>query len=85
MLATRRSLAGGLVWVVIRWFERRARASEPQKSGVQENGISALQILRQRYARGEIDLTTFERMREHLHKLRILAKNGRLLLSIKCA
>ena len=45
-----------LVWALIRWWERREPISGP----------SALEILRQRYARGEIDTATFEQMRERL-------------------
>lgn len=45
-----------LGWAVIRWLESRTHVSGP----------SALEILRQRYAHGEIDATTFEQMRERL-------------------
>ena len=51
-----------LVWALIRWFERKAPASGPSTPA----GPSALEILRQRYARGEIDTATFEQMRERL-------------------
>ena len=34
--------------------------------GVPPTQLSALEILRQRYARGEIDATTYEQMRERL-------------------
>lgn len=60
------ALLGVLVWAVIRWFERRPNAPGSPRKGSPENGFSALEILRQRYARGEIDLATFEQMREHL-------------------
>jgi putative membrane protein len=59
-------LLGLLVWAVIRWFERRPNGTGSQRPGTPGNGLSALEILRQRYARGEIDLATFEQMREHL-------------------
>jgi putative membrane protein len=51
-----------LVWALIRWLERKAPASGPSTPA----SPSALEILRQRYARGEIDTATFEQMRERL-------------------
>ena len=51
-----------LVWALIRWWEGRGRVSGPSGSATP----SALEILRQRYARGEIDTATFEQMRERL-------------------
>ncbi|GLV56824.1 hypothetical protein KDH_36630 [Dictyobacter sp. S3.2.2.5] len=60
------ALLGLLVWAVIRWFERRLSASGPGGSGTPVRGPSALEILSQRYARGEIDTATFEQMRERL-------------------
>ena len=68
-------LLGGLLWIVIwaflfwgltRWFGSRNRRMpfyHPDQPPVE---LSALEILRQRYARGEIDAATFERMRERL-------------------
>jgi len=55
-----------LVWALIRWLPgRMSRASEPFES-TPSGESSALEILEQRYARGEIDQATFERMREQL-------------------
>ena len=51
-----------LVWALIRWLERKGRPSGTSTPG----SPSALDILNQRYARGEIDSTTFEQMRERL-------------------
>ena len=59
-------LLGILVWAVIRWFERRPGTPESQKPGTSASGPSSLEILSQRYARGEIDAATFEQMRERL-------------------
>lgn len=47
------------VWALIRWLSRSGGFNT-------KTGPSALEILQQRYARGEIDATTFEQMRERL-------------------
>ena len=56
---------GLLVWLCFRarrWFGWRAR----NESFAAPFDANALEILRRRYARGEIDGTTFEQMRERL-------------------
>ncbi len=55
-----------LVWALIRWFNGRSTQPGIPPTG----GPSALEILEQRYARGEIDDATFERMRERLQASR---------------
>jgi putative membrane protein len=51
------ALIAVLIWAVVRWSgKKNAHTTTP----------SAMEILRQRYARGEIDTATFEQMREHL-------------------
>jgi uncharacterized membrane protein len=52
-------ILGLLVWALVRWLTMRA-------PNVGAPGPSALEILRQSYARGEIDAATFERMRAQL-------------------
>jgi putative membrane protein len=55
-----------LVWALIRWINGRTTTSVPPSPSAPPTGPSALEILRQRYARGEIDTATFEQMREQL-------------------
>ena len=55
-----------LVWALIRWITNKTTAVPPRDYTVPPIGPSALEILRQRYARGEIDTATFEQMRERL-------------------
>ena len=69
-------LLGLLIWGLIRLFSTRARhyhmpsrynpAPLTYTPGTPPSQPSAMEILRQRYARGEIDAATFENMRERL-------------------
>lgn len=65
-----------IVWAVSRWVAPRIRGGSgaPLMSGAALANAqpSAIELLRQRYARGEIDTTTFEQMTE-----RILASEAR--------
>lgn len=54
-------LIGLLIWGVSRLFT--GRSTSP---GRPDNGPSPMEILRQRYARGEIDAATFDEMRQRL-------------------
>ena len=51
-----------LAWALIRWLGRKTPTSGLSTPA----SPSALEILQQRYARGEIDTATFEQMRERL-------------------
>src|SRR5690349_6269685 len=55
-----------LVWVVMRRLNPRTTGPTRQTQTLPSSGPTAREILRQRYARGEIDATTFEQMRERL-------------------
>ena len=69
-------LVGLLIWGLIRMFSARGRhyhmpprynpVSPTFTPGTPPSQPSAMEILRQRYARGEIDAATFENMREQL-------------------
>ncbi len=61
------ALVAVAVWALVRWVshQTRTRADHPLGSGP-STGPSAEEILRQRYARGEIDAATYEQMRERL-------------------
>jgi putative membrane protein len=53
------ALIAVLIWAVVYWLNKKnANTTTPT--------LSAMEILRQRYARGEIDTATFEQMRERL-------------------
>ena len=56
-------LLGLLLWALFRWLGAR---SPNQTTNTTNTGVSATEILRQRYARGEIDEATYERMRQQL-------------------
>jgi putative membrane protein len=63
-------ILGLLIWGLIRWLSTRSRHVHmpyytPGMPPAQPSA-SAMEILRQRYARGEIDTATFESMRERL-------------------
>jgi uncharacterized membrane protein len=55
-----------LAWAVIRWLNQRKLHPALQTATLPGGVSTALEIVSQRYARGEIDATTFERMREKL-------------------
>jgi len=69
-------ILGLLIWSVIRWLSSRNRHMYMPPTynpvpptftpGTPPSQLSAMEILRQRYARGEIDAATFENMRERL-------------------
>lgn len=61
-------LLGVALWVLVRWLVRTS--SQGKYADMSSRGPSALEILQQRYARGEIDAATFEHMREHLENER---------------
>ena len=53
-------------WGASRWFGWRDRHGPFYAPGEAPFEPNALEILRRRYARGEIDATTFDQMRERL-------------------
>lgn len=55
-----------LVWALIRWLSSKANTPFPTMTPTPQSGLSAEEILRQRYARGEIDAATYEQMRQRL-------------------
>jgi putative membrane protein len=59
------ALVGLMVWAIARGWQNRNLPMPPGTRSPQE-GPSALEVLRRRYARGEIDTATYEAMRERL-------------------
>jgi putative membrane protein len=59
-------LLAAIVWAVIRWLNHRTTSPTQHTTMLPGHGPTAREILNQRYARGEIDATTFEQMRERL-------------------
>ena len=60
------AVLGVLIWSLVRWLGSRGQALSTPTQPPVGSGPTALDILQQRYARGEIDTTTFEQMRERL-------------------
>jgi putative membrane protein len=58
------AVLGVLIWALVHWLGGRTQA--PTLPSARNGQPSALDILRERYARGEIDATTFEQMREQV-------------------
>lgn len=58
------ALLGIAIWSLVRWLVRSPSQSTHQRTLPAEP--SALEILQQRYARGEIDAVTYEQMRERI-------------------
>jgi putative membrane protein len=54
------------VWALVHFLSQRPNSSARHNATDLSSGPSAEEILRQRYARGEIDADTFHRMRAEL-------------------
>jgi putative membrane protein len=59
-------LIGAAVWALLRWVAHQTQPGAHYQSGGPADRPSALEILRRRFANGEIDGDTFERMRRQL-------------------
>ena len=65
-------IIGLLIWGAISWWNHRGRRLDSFLAGMRReepdstSGLDAMEVVRQRYARGEIDAITFEQMRERL-------------------
>ncbi|HEX6798914.1 MAG TPA: hypothetical protein VF116_14485 [Ktedonobacterales bacterium] len=56
------ALLGLIVWAAVRYFQH----TQTSASTLPPPAPSALELLRQRYVLGEIDLETFETMHQHI-------------------
>ena len=65
-------IIGLLIWGAISWWNHRGRRLDSLLAGMRReepdstSGLDVMEVVRQRYARGEIDAITFEQMRERL-------------------
>lgn len=63
-------LIGVAIWALVRWVSRDMTSQGPAGPTPTGRESSAMETLRQRYARGEIDAATFEDMRARLEATR---------------
>jgi uncharacterized membrane protein len=56
----------GIIWAILSLLMPSMRPMLADIFGTKSSGVSALEILRRRYAAGEIDAVTFEQMQERL-------------------
>jgi putative membrane protein len=61
------ALAAVVVWAIVRWLSSASRSTAP-RAPQEPAQLSALDILKMRYARGEIDTATFQAMRAQLEE-----------------
>ena len=54
-----------LIWALVRWLNGMSSSGASRRTA-QQDGRSAEDILRERYARGEIDAATFDEMLSRL-------------------
>ena len=66
----------GLAWALLRWIIPYIKPTIADIFGMPPADLPALEILRQRYAAGEIDAVTFEHMRERLEASYRRGSNG---------
>lgn len=57
------------MWALVRWVSRASRTTPPPLPPQTPSQQSALDILKARYVRGEIDTATYYAMREELEYL----------------
>jgi putative membrane protein len=72
------ALLAVLIWAVVRLVAGKTTTPVPSYRRSEPTGPSALEILGQRYAHGEIDATTYEQMRARLETPRTQSPAGRV-------